>query len=99
MIRRSTVLPLPLPPMTARTVPWSRDRLTPRSTSLCSKAFHTSRTSTMAMARRIRPYQKRTSKSLVRKKSEMITPIATCTTVAVVDRPRPSVPPVVTSPL
>jgi len=38
-------------------------------------------------------------KSFVMKKSEMITPIATCTTVAVVERPRPSVPPSVASPL
>src|SRR5262249_34399734 len=44
-------------------------------------------------------HQNRNSSSLVRKKSEMITPMATCTTVAVVDRPRPSVPPSVARPL
>ena len=50
--------------------------------------------------RRHRPrHQNRKRKSFVRKKSEMITPIATCTTVAVVDRPSPSVPPSVASPL
>ena len=35
----------------------------------------------------------------VGKKSEMITPMATCTTVAVVERPSPSVPPSVAKPL
>ncbi len=46
-----------------------------------------------------RHHQKRIRRSLVRKKSEMITPIATCTTVAVVERPSPSVPPSVARPL
>ena len=46
-----------------------------------------------------RPHQNRKRKSFVRKKSETITPIATCTTVAVVDRPSPSVPPSVARPL
>ena len=45
------------------------------------------------------PYQNRISSSLVRKKSEMITPMVTWTTVAVVARPSPSVPPSVVSPL
>src|SRR6185436_1621698 len=44
-------------------------------------------------------HQKRMRRSLVRKKSETITPIATCTTVAVVERPSPSVPPSVARPL
>ena len=44
-------------------------------------------------------HQKRMRRSLVRKKSETITPIATCTTVAVVERPKPSVPPSVARPL
>src|SRR5262249_56218567 len=44
-------------------------------------------------------HQKIMRKILVRKKSETITAIVTCTTVAVVARPSPSVPPVVDSPL
>ena len=44
-------------------------------------------------------HQKRMKKSLVRKKSEMITAMATWTTVSVVERPSPSVPPSVPSPL
>ena len=44
-------------------------------------------------------HQKSSSKSLVRKKSETITAMATCTTVSVVERPSPSVPPLVSSPL
>src|SRR5437667_9024457 len=45
-ILRSTVLPAPLPPMTARVVPSRRSRLTPRRTSFWSKDFRTSRSST-----------------------------------------------------
>src|ERR1051326_68920 len=48
---------------------------------------------------RHRAGQKRMRKSFVRKKSEMMTPIVTCTTVAVVARPSPSVPPSVLRPL
>ena len=98
-MRRSTVLPEPLPPITARVVPLPRARLSPRSTGLVSNGFHTSRTSTSTSPARRGHHQKRKRRSLVRKKSEMITPIATCTTVAVVERPRPSVPPSVARPL
>src|SRR5205814_10446920 len=49
--------------------------------------------------RRHRAGQKRMRKSLVRKKSDTITPMVTWTTVAVVARPSPSVPPSVLSPL
>jgi hypothetical protein len=38
-------------------------------------------------------------KNLVRKKSDTMTPMVTCTTVAVVARPSPSVPPSVLRPL
>src|SRR5262245_38154677 len=48
MVRSSTVLPEPLPPITARVVPFSRVRLMPRSTGLSSNAFQTSMTSTTA---------------------------------------------------
>src|SRR5262249_3794346 len=46
VILSRTVLPAPLPPMTARVVPLRRARLTPRRTSFCSKDFRTSRSST-----------------------------------------------------
>src|SRR5262249_58699734 len=46
VILSRTVLPAPLPPMTARVVPLRRARLTPRRTSFCSKDFRTSESST-----------------------------------------------------
>src|SRR5213594_1112308 len=46
MILRSTVLPAPLPPITASVVPRWSSRLMPRSTWLASKDFQTSRSST-----------------------------------------------------
>src|SRR5215471_19796019 len=46
VILSRTVLPAPLPPMTASVVPLPRARLTPCRTSFCSKDFRTSRNST-----------------------------------------------------
>src|SRR5262249_14898669 len=48
---------------------------------------------------RHRDHQNRIKNSFVRKKSETMTPMATWTTVSVVERPSPSVPPSVASPL
>src|SRR6266851_3401981 len=45
-MRRSTVLPWPLPPITARIVPLGRAKLTPRRTGFSPNAFQTFRTST-----------------------------------------------------
>ncbi len=45
-MRRSTVLPWPLPPITARIVPLARAKLTPRRTGFSPNDFQTSRTST-----------------------------------------------------
>ena len=108
-MRRITVLPAPLPPMTTSVVALAEgDEHTPRSTSWRSNDLRRSMASTTprldesaaaAFAHSQATHQNRMRKSLVRKKSEMITPIATCTTVAVVDRPSPSVPPSVASPL
>src|SRR5262245_20755035 len=50
VILSRTVLPAPLPPMTARVVPLRRARLTPRRISFCSKDFRTSRSSTRGPA-------------------------------------------------
>ena len=50
-MRRSTVLPWPLPPITARIVPLVRAQLTPRRTSFSSNAFQTSRSSTSGRPR------------------------------------------------
>ena len=94
--RSSTVLPEPLPPMTTSVSPLSRRNETPRRTSARSNALRTSTTSTTGGAI---AHQKIMRKILVRKKSETITAMVTCTTVAVVARPSPSVPPVVDSPL
>ena len=75
---------------------------TPRSTSwrLEALAQTSDAASTDRASRRGRSHhQKSIRKSLVRKKSEMITPMVTCTTVAVVARPSPSVPPVGAEPV
>ena len=94
--RSSTVLPEPLPPITTSVSPLSSRNDTPRSTSARSNDLRrfTTSTANVAMA-----HQKIIRKILVRKKSDTITPIVTCTTVAVVARPSPSVPPVVERPL
>ena len=94
--RSSTVLPEPLPPMTTSVSPLPRRDDTPRSTSARSNDLRSSTTSTTGEAI---AHQKSMRKILVRKKSDTITAIVTCTTVAVVARPSPSVPPVVDSPL
>ena len=108
--RSITVLPEPLPPMITSVSPRTAVNDTPRSTSWPSKRLRRSMASTIAsgavgaggcarIAHAQATHQKSISMSLVRKKSEMITPIVQCTTVAVVARPSPSVPPVVLSPL
>src|SRR5262249_37678558 len=55
VILSRTVLPAPLPPMTARVVPLRRARLTPRRTSFCSKDFRTPRSSTRGRKARVIP--------------------------------------------
>ena len=102
-MRSSTVLPEPLPPITTSVSPCRASKLTPAQDLLRPRTpSTTSRDLQAERPRRVRVighHQKSMRKSLVRKKSETITPIATCTTVAVVARPSPSVPPSVASPL
>ena len=98
-MRSSTVLPEPLPPITASVVPLASARLTPRSTSVAREGLPHVPKLDEGRWSHVATHQNRKRKSLVRKKSETMTPMATWTTVAVVDRPSPSVPPSVASPL
>src|SRR4026209_2108099 len=121
-MRSSTVLPEPLPPITARVAPLPSVRPRPRRTRAApppprqrrALAERQAQPAQHRLVAEVLPHlahfhqrlalahghhQKRMRRSLVRKKSETITPIATCTTVAVVERPSPSVPPSVARPL
>ena len=89
-------MPEPLPPMTTSVSPRSSWNDSPRSTSARSNDLRSPTTSTTTDTV---AHQNSMRKIFVRKKSEMITPMVTCTTVEVVARPSPSVPPVVESPL